>query len=415
MTRGERDSTRGRGLVLLCALVAAGGIGATVEAQQDVEVQLLDGRRATGRFEALDGSGLRLATAEGSRPIAAEEILALGFEGGSLEPAAELAEIEFANGVRWRGRLRGGKGEDLLLGIGSHAEVALPYGGYRRVEILQRTAGKGAIEAPSGESDRIYRVVGEALDVVEGIVTGYDEAGAAIEDSAGRERKIAWKEIAALLFGSSEASWSPSERSATVRLRDGSFARGVLQSGAPGMLALGFGESARLELAPSEIWSVEMHGPSFARLSELTPARTELAPFFEDGPAPFCAADRGIFGAPLRVGGKLYARGLALRPVCDLHYELGGAYRSFRTRVGIDDACEPERHRDESWYGTVRFRIEVDGKEVWASPIVRAGQAALEVPPIDLQGAQRLVLRTDFADGLPAGDLPVWIEPLLLR
>ncbi|MBK9383965.1 MAG: NPCBM/NEW2 domain-containing protein [Planctomycetes bacterium] len=400
---------------MLLSWVAAFGGGAPASAQQEVEVQLLDGGRATGRFEALDAGGLRLAAAEGSRRIAVEELLAFGFEGGGLEPAGELAEVEFANGVRWRGRLRGGRGEELLLGIGAHAELALPYGGYRRVEVLKRTAGKGAIEAAGGESDRVYRVVGEALDVVDGILTGYDDVGVAIEDSAGRERKILWKEVAALLFGSSEPTWSLGDQSATVRLRDGSLARGALLASTPGVLALGFGEGARLELAPSEVWSVEMHGPRFARLSELAPAQTELAPFFADGPAPFFTADRGLFGAPLRVGGKLHARGLALRPICDLHYELGGSYRAFRTRVGIDDACEPERHRDESWYGTVRFRIEVDGKEVWVSPVVRAGQAALEVPPIDLNGAKRLVLRTDFADGLPAGDLPVWIEPLLLR
>ncbi len=38
-----------------------------------------------------------------------------------------------------------------------------------------------------------------------------------------------------------------------------------------------------------------------------------------------------------------------------------------------------------------------------------------EAAPIDLKGAQRLTLRTDFADGFPAGDFPVWIDPLLVR
>ncbi|MBL8899224.1 MAG: NPCBM/NEW2 domain-containing protein [Planctomycetes bacterium] len=376
---------------------------------------MLDGSRAMGRFEDLGERGLRFAIGEDRRQVPLDELIALVFDRASIEPASELAEIEFANGARWKGHLRGGRGEELLLALGAHAELALPYGSYRRVEVLARTRGKGAIAAAGGESDRVYRLVGDALDVVDGIVTGYDEVGVTIEDGAGRERKIAWKETAALLFGSAESTWTLGEQSATVRLRDGCSARGTLLDAAPGVVALGFGEGARLELAPSEIWSVELHGPRFVRLGELAPAKSELTPFFEDGPAPFFVVDRGLFGAPLRIGGKVHARGLALRPICDLHYDLGGSYRSFRTRVGIDDACEPERHRDESWYGTVRFRIEVDGKEAWASPIVRAGQAALVVPPIDLRGARTLVLRTDFADGLPAGDLPVWIEPLLLR
>jgi hypothetical protein len=404
---------RGRFLLLLL-LAGSGGLTPTASGQ-DVEVLLLDGSRTTARFGALEAEDLRLGAGEDARRLRLDDLVSIGFEVALPEPSPDLAEVELANGVRWRGRIRGGRGEELVIAIGAHAELALPYGGYRRVEILSRTAGKGAISPASEGTDRIYRVVGDALDVVDGIVTGYDESGVAIEDADGRERKVAWSETAALFCGSAEPTWVLGERSATIRLKDGSAARGTLVSGASGVLALAFGDVARLEIAPSEVWSVELHGPRFVRLGELEPAKVELAPFFEDGPTPFFVADRGILGAPLRVGGKPFARGLALRPICDLRYDLGGSFRAFRARVGIDDASQPERHRDEAWYGTVRFRIEVDGRELWASPIVRAGQAAIDVPPIDLTGAREIVLRTDFADGLPAGDLPVWIEPILVR
>ena len=61
------------------------------------------------------------------------------------------------------------------------------------------------------------------------------------------------------------------------------------------------------------------------------------------------------------------------------------------------------------------LHVEVDGKKLYSSPVVRAGQEALEIPPIDLQGARRLTLRTDFADRFPAGDHPLWLEAILLR
>jgi hypothetical protein len=389
-------------------------LGPRAEAQE-LEAELLDGGRASGRFVAFGPEGLTFASGDAEKNLVLDALISFGFEGAPPTPAAELAEVELANGVRWIGHLRGGRGEDLLLGFGARGELPLPYGEYRRVEILSRTAGRGALLPPPEGSDRIYRVVGDALDVVDGIVTGYDESGIAIEDAAGRERRIGWKETAALLFGGAEATWTLGERSATLLLRDGSAVRGSLAPAPRGVLALALGEGQRLELAPGEVWSVELHGPGFVRLGELDPAAVEKVPFFADGPAPYYLTDRGLLGGPLRIGGKGFARGLALRPICDLRYELGGAYRGFRGRVGIDDACEPERHRDETWYGTVRFRIEVDGREVWASPVVRAGQPALAIPPLDLSGARSLVLRTDFADGLPAGDLPVWIAPILLR
>lgn len=384
-------------------------------AAQELEVELLEGGKAAGRFVALGPEGLILAGGDAEKGLALDDVVAMRFEVAPPASSPELAEVELANGVRWSGHLRGGRGEELILGFGARGEFALPYGEYRRIEILSRTAGRGALQAPPEGGDRIYRVVGDALDVVDGIVTGYDASGVAVEDAAGRERRVSWKETAALLFGSAEAGWAIGERSATVRLRDGSAVRGGLVDAPRGVVALGLGEGQRLEFAPGEVWSVELHGPRFVRLGELSPDAVEKTPFFADGPAPYFVADRGLLGGPLRIGGRGYARGLALRPICDLRYELAGGYRAFRARVGIDDASEPERHRDQSWYGTVRFRIEVDGREVWASPVVRAGQAALEVPLLDLAGAGSIVLRTDFADGLPAGDLPIWIEPLLLR
>jgi hypothetical protein len=64
--------------------------------------------------------------------------------------------------------------------------------------------------------------------------------------------------------------------------------------------------------------------------------------------------------------------------------------------------------------GSVRFRVFVDGRPKYASPIVRGGTAPLPVS-VDLAGAKRLDLVVDFADRADELDHANWLDARLVR
>ncbi len=59
--------------------------------------------------------------------------------------------------------------------------------------------------------------------------------------------------------------------------------------------------------------------------------------------------------------------------------------------------------------GSVRFRVLVDGTERWSSPVLRGGDPPLDLPPIDLAGAEELELVVDDAGDGFAGDRADWL------
>jgi hypothetical protein len=61
------------------------------------------------------------------------------------------------------------------------------------------------------------------------------------------------------------------------------------------------------------------------------------------------------------------------------------------------------------------FRVLVDGSERFKSPVLRGGDAPLELPLVNVKGAQTLTLEALYADGFDSGDRGLWGGALLIR
>lgn len=116
--------------------------------------------------------------------------------------------------------------------------------------------------------------------------------------------------------------------------------------------------------------------------------------------------DRNVERGTLRAGDEIYARGIGVPTTSRLTYSLDGSYRRFDTKVGIDTAARGR--------GSARFRIYVDGRAVYTSPIVRGTDSLLEIS-IPIEGAKRLDLITDFADRADQQDYADWLDPRLVK
>lgn len=382
---------------------------------QDAVVTLLTGDVLRGRWEGFRDDRLVVMTESGERELDPGTILSMTLGTVAIDPADPLVDVELAGGKTiWRGHLAGGQSERLDLRMGPRAVIPLPYGSFRSLRVPARIGQRDVRPTEGSEVDRLYVVVGESLDVIEGVVSGYTSQDVVVDHERGT-REVPYENLAALFFGLVEPREPLAGSLATLQFVDGSELIGHLSSMSGGTIEVATVLDEPVTVAVSELASVRFAGDRFALLTDMSPTSVEKVPFFEDGLPPFYVVNRSLRGNPLRVGGHQFDRGIALRPICNLTWELDGTYETFRVQVGIHDEVKPERHMDDPWFATVRFHVDVDGVTVWSSPIVRGGRPPLVVEPISVRGAKRLTLRTDFADRYPAGDHPVWLEPILLR
>lgn len=101
--------------------------------------------------------------------------------------------------------------------------------------------------------------------------------------------------------------------------------------------------------------------------------------------------DKTIEGKPMSIAGQKFERGVGTHAASRMYVDLGRGAESFKAMVGVDDAVKGN-------IGSVEFRIYGDGKPLWRSGVMKAGQAAKPVD-VNLQGIDTLLLIVD-----PAGD-----------
>ena len=96
-------------------------------------------------------------------------------------------------------------------------------------------------------------------------------------------------------------------------------------------------------------------------------------------------------GHTISIAGHTYTKGLGVHANSQIVYNLGGAYQTFASDVGVDD--ETDRS------GSVVFQVLLDGVKVYDSARMLGGQAA-KAFSVSVAGAQQLtIIVTDSGDG----------------
>ena len=123
-------------------------------------------------------------------------------------------------------------------------------------------------------------------------------------------------------------------------------------------------------------------------LTELDPAKEEQISFL--GTKWPAQADKNVMGAPLRVGGVTFAKGIGVHTQSTLIYELDGSFDTLALRVGLDDSAAPQ--------GEARASIILYGKTLWQSQTLKPGELS---PQLDLAHRRRQT-RSNFTPTPPA-------------
>ncbi len=104
--------------------------------------------------------------------------------------------------------------------------------------------------------------------------------------------------------------------------------------------------------------------------------------------------NQSVDGKPLTIAGQSFARGFGTHAESKLHVNLNGGAQSFSASVGVDDDV------NGSAASSVEFIVLGDGKELWKSGVLRAGNAA-KACEVNLAGVKSLVLEVTAAgDGI---------------
>lgn len=103
--------------------------------------------------------------------------------------------------------------------------------------------------------------------------------------------------------------------------------------------------------------------------------------------------NRSVDGQALSIGGKTFDRGFGTHADSMLIISIDGEARKFTASVGVDDQV------DRNPKASVEFRVLGDGRELWKSGVMRAGNPAKPCV-IDLSVVKKLELRVgDAGDG----------------
>jgi alpha-galactosidase len=116
-------------------------------------------------------------------------------------------------------------------------------------------------------------------------------------------------------------------------------------------------------------------------------------------------ANQSRDGKPLTIAGKTYPSGVGTEAYGLMIVELGGTADRFAAQVGVDD-------ESKGTAASVEFQVLADGKLLWSSGVVKAGEAARAVD-LPLAGVKQLWLAVADAGDGSTGDHADWADARL--
>ncbi|MDF1742646.1 MAG: NPCBM/NEW2 domain-containing protein [Gimesia sp.] len=139
-------------------------------------------------------------------------------------------------------------------------------------------------------------------------------------------------------------------------------------------------------------------------LTGIVPDSVTQVPFFNQV-YPY-QVDKSFSGLPLKVGNKIFRRGLCVHSKTVLVYSLGKNFERFQASLGLQEGS--------GHLGNVDVKIVADGKTIYEKLGFTIGFKQ-EPLSLDVTNCQTLTLIVDFGKGQDVGDRFVWGDPKLIR
>lgn len=388
--------------MLVTALVPA-PIAAQAPAVPPFEVVLRDGSVVGARAVTGDPAvGLDLTLAEGTRRVAAGDVLAVL---GGVVATGDLPSVWLAGGDVVYGALIGGDpaGERLEILSPVLGRIALPVDRVAAVAAADCREPL-ALALPDGVAEGLFRRAAIGFDLVAGTLHQFGEQGVRFAPGDEAPRWFAPREFAALRIADPSPRREPPAAELLTRTGDRVGVR-VRAFTAEGLQCeLETGTLAVLRVA--DLACVAFRGVG-AFASDLTPVEVIESGYDGDVVLPY-RVDLAARGGALQASGRAYRKGLGVHSRSRLVFRAPADTVAFWTRVAIDDSVGGLTVRPECV-----VRVLVDGKQRFQQEALQVG-SPLAVGPLPIAPGALVALEVDFGRGRDLGDRVDWLLPVFL-
>lgn len=392
---------------LLCAVLAE---------TPRVEVSTLAGEVVTGTLREVTPEKVSIDREGTPVEFPIRELLLLqslpaaGIQGTPAEATAATAQIVVE--LRDRSRLLGTE----LSADGNSLTLVHPALGRVRFQREQVASVRLGAEDPAVNAawkelqqrtkNRDYLVIrkGDVLDHLDGVVGGLDDKQLQFVldgDNVQVNRSRAYGWIYADVANPPKADGIRVQFTGAENL----MVTGVMWNGSEWQLKWpGVGEPVVVPAAL--VKSIDYSSGKVLQLSSIEPRDVEHTPYFEGLEWPY-RRDRNLFGRPLKIGTRTFARGLAIHSKTRLVYRLGGEYRRLTGVLGLDPELRISADLSDN---NARVTLRGDRKVLFEAD-VRAGDPpiTLDLPVVDVIELEILVDfghgNSDIGDRVHFGDL----------
>lgn len=393
-------------LVLCLALAGSAAGGDSL-----VHVTTID-RKAPyiGQLSRVDKEGVFHLTLNSGETVAlpGRRIVTVNFPAAAATRGP--ARLDLVGGDRLYGTLAGEDDMGIVLSGILLTRVTVPL---ERVNTLQFPAAfKGLKERPhlvaEGGKDVVFKRLKDSVDRVTGTVELIGPKGVTLDTSLG-SLPFSLDSLVAVAFAAPDDPRPIQGLHAVVLGADGTRLTGVLKGTRGGRLVLETLHGFPVSILLRHVKTLYFRGGDLVFLSDLKPVEVVERSFFP-GVVWKHRLDRTTVGNPLRLGGVEYPKGLGVHAYCALTYVLDGKFSRFMSWIGVDDEVKTLKAQ-----GSVEFRVLVDGKVVFRSPVLRGLKPPGRIEALDVVGVKKITLVVDFADRNHAGDRADWALALLVK
>lgn len=231
----------------------------------------------------------------------------------------------------------------------------------------------------------------EVLDFLDGVFVELTEKSVKFLID-GDEVSIKREKVFGLLFAPRQgASKAPTVR---LELSNGDVMMATSLSGSGESLMARLVSKAEVSVAAEHLKAIDLSQGKLRYLSQMEPREVKYTPYFDT--TWEYRRDTNMDGGPLRLGNKIYPRGLCIHSKTLLKYRLGGEYRRLQAVMGIDHLVA------SNGYADCRLVIQGDGKTLLEADV--KGKDSPRPIDLDVTGVVSLDVLVDFGGNLDISD-----------
>ena len=371
----------------------------------DVDVQSISGDEVSGQLVSISESGLIVETIDGRKTVNLADLLTVRPKPASpVSPPADAVRVLLMDGT-------------MILARGyavSDRMAAIELDGAARLEVPTRAIQWVRFRAPDAKVDDQWRMITQqeaagdvvairkspaALDQLEGVLHDIADQKATFEFD-GDKIPVNLKKLEGIVY------FHPLRAKKTrpmckVTTGDGSTWNAKSLTLADGILRVITSSGVDSQIPLERVQMLDFSSGNVIYLSDTEPVSSTWTPFLE---SPLLAAklqqlygpkrDRTFDGRPLKLGDRVYRKGLALHSRSELVYRLTESFRRLQADVGIDASLRNAGH--------VELVIFGDDKELYREAI--SGRDDPRTLDLDISGIRRLRILVDFGERLDIAD-----------